>query len=123
MTERRFILAGAILSGLAVAAGAFGAHAVKPFPDMEASGWWQLAVQYQMWHGLAVLGLGLSGWNGVRLPAWLFTAGAIVFAGTLYAMALGAPRWLGAVTPLGGLLLLAGWVTIVLRTLKADSLR
>ena len=115
MTNRRLVIVGAVLGCLSVVLGAFGAHAVKSRIGAEALSWWQTAVQYQMWHGLAVLGLGLSGLPWVRLPAWLLTAGAFVFAATFYAMALGAPRWLGAVTPIGGLLMIAGWAAVALR--------
>lgn len=98
-----------MLAGIAVILGAFGAHALSSRIGAEAAGWWQTAVQYQMWHALAVLVLGLSGIAVARLPAWMMVAGTIVFAGTLYAMALGAPHWLGAVTPIGGLMMTAGW--------------
>jgi uncharacterized membrane protein YgdD (TMEM256/DUF423 family) len=110
--------AGAILGGLAVLLGAFGAHALQSRIDVEALGWWHTAVEYQMWHALAVLALGLSGLRRLRLPAWLFVAGSLVFSGTLYAMALGAPRWLGAITPLGGLAMIAGWLVLAARTAR-----
>lgn len=123
MIERRLVVAGAVLGGLAVGLGAFGAHAVKPRIDSEALGWWQTAVQYQMWHALAVLALGLSGQSWVRLPGWLFTGGALIFAGTLYVMALGGPRWLGAVTPAGGLLMIAGWISLAVLARRARAPR
>jgi uncharacterized membrane protein YgdD (TMEM256/DUF423 family) len=110
--------AGAILGGLAVLLGAFGAHALQSRIDVEALGWWHTAVEYQMWHALAVLALGLSGLRRLRLPAWLFVAGSIIFSSTLYAMALGAPRWLGAITPLGGLAMIAGWLVLAARTAR-----
>jgi uncharacterized membrane protein YgdD (TMEM256/DUF423 family) len=110
--------AGAILGGLAVLLGAFGAHALQSRVDVEALGWWHTAVEYQMWHALAVLPLGLSGLRRLRLPAWLFVAGSIIFSSTLYAMALGAPRWLGAITPLGGLAMIAGWLVLAARTAR-----
>jgi uncharacterized membrane protein YgdD (TMEM256/DUF423 family) len=98
--------------------GAFGAHALQSRVDVESLGWWHTAVEYQMWHALAVLALGLSGLRRLRLPAWLFVAGSLVFSGTLYAMALGAPRWLGAITPLGGLAMIAGWLVLAARTAR-----
>ncbi|HEY0414596.1 MAG TPA: DUF423 domain-containing protein [Allosphingosinicella sp.] len=107
--SRPLLAAGAVLAGVAVALGAFGAHALKGVLSAEALGWWQTAVQYQMWHALALVALGAAGAAWARLPAWLLAAGAIVFSGTLYAMALTGARWLGAVTPLGGLLMIAGW--------------
>lgn len=112
--NRKLVIAGAGLGGLALALGAFGAHFVRTRIDPAALAWWETAVQYQMWHGLAILALGLAGGKVFRLPAGLLLAGTLVFSGTLYAMALGAPRWLGAITPMGGVLMIAGWCAIIL---------
>lgn len=116
--HRSLVVLGAALGGLGVMLGAFGAHALKSRLNAEALGWWQTAVQYEMWHALAVLAIGLSNWPRGRLPAWLFAAGVMVFSGTLYAMALGGPRWLGAVTPLGGLAMIAGWALLAFRAVR-----
>jgi uncharacterized membrane protein YgdD (TMEM256/DUF423 family) len=96
------LLAG--LSGaMAVAAGAFGAHGASGM----AAEWLRTGGQYQLIHAVAALvALRLD----ARGPAWLFVAGAAIFAGTLYLMALGAPRWFGAITPIGGALLIVGWL-------------
>ena len=118
MVEKRLVITGAVLGGLAVALGAFGAHGLKARVDAEALGWWQTAVQYQIWHALAILALGLSGQTWGRLPSWLFTAGALIFSGTLYAMALGAPSWFGAITPIGGVLMIAGWAVLAWRAAR-----
>ncbi len=103
----------AALSGLvAVTAGAFGAHAAA---DPQARAWLQTGAQYQMVHALAVFAcayLWRLGGGGAAIAAWLFLAGSVVFALTLYAMALGGPRILGAVTPVGGLMLLGGWAML-----------
>ena len=103
----------AALSGMiAVAAGAFGAHGVS---DLQAKGWLQTGAQYQMIHALAVFACVLLwrlGGGAAQIAAWLFLAGGFVFAATLYAMALGAPRWLGAVTPIGGVLMILGWAAL-----------
>lgn len=117
-STRPLIIAGAILGGLAVALGAFGAHALQSRVGADALGWWHTAVEYQMWHALAVLALGLSGYRWAWLPARLFVAGSILFSATLYAMALGAPHWLGAVTPLGGLAMIAGWLVLAVRAAR-----
>ncbi len=94
----------AALSGaLAVAAGAFGAHGASG----AAVEWLKIGAHYQLVHALAAL---LALRMEARGLAWLFVAGGAVFAGTLYLMALGLPRWLGAVTPIGGALLIAGWL-------------
>jgi len=108
----------ASLSGiLGVAAGAFGAHGVS---DPEAKAWLQTGGHYQLVHALAVFACVLVWrWGGgaAAIAAWLFLAGGLIFSGTLYLMALGAPRWLGAITPIGGLLLLAGWAALALGAL------
>ena len=94
----------AALSGaIAVAAGAFGAHGVEG----QGAEWLKTGGQYQLLHAVAAL---VAVRIGQRAPAWLFVAGAAVFAGTLYLMALGLPRWLGAVTPIGGITLILGWL-------------
>lgn len=116
--QRGLVTTGALLAGLAVLLGAFGAHALKTTLGVEALGWWHSAVEYQMWHALAVVGLGLSGSACFRLPALLLAGGAIVFSGTLYALALGAPRWFGAVTPIGGAAMIAGWALLAWRSGK-----
>ncbi|WP_294287348.1 DUF423 domain-containing protein [uncultured Sphingomonas sp.] len=95
----------AALSGaVAVAAGAFGAHGAA---DAKAAEWLRTGGQYQLIHAVAALvALRLE----AKWPAALFAAGGAIFALTLYAMAFGAPRWLGAVTPIGGTLLIVGWL-------------
>ena len=99
----------AALSGaIAVAAGAFGAHGASG----QAQEWLRTGGQYQLIHAVAALvALRLE----ARGPGWLFVAGGAIFALTLYAMALGAPRWLGAVTPIGGAMLIGGWLWLAWR--------
>jgi uncharacterized membrane protein YgdD (TMEM256/DUF423 family) len=102
----------AAISGfLAVAFGAFGAHGLEGRLTEEGTNWWQTATFYLLTHAVLAAALGL--YRGGMLAGWLAIAGAWIFAGTLYAMALGAPRFLGAVTPIGGLLMLAGWALLV----------
>jgi len=94
----------AALSGaLAVIAGAFGAHGA----DGQAAEWLKTGGQYQLVHAVAAL---VAMRMGERISPWLFVGGAAVFAGTLYLMALGLPHWLGAVTPIGGAGMIAGWL-------------
>lgn len=98
----------AALSGaLAVAAGAFGAHGAS---GAKAAEWLRTGGLYQMVH--AVAAIAVLGLPRGRLAAWLFVAGGALFAATLYAMAFGAPRWLGAVTPIGGLAMIGGWLVL-----------
>ncbi|GHH10375.1 hypothetical protein GCM10008023_08060 [Sphingomonas glacialis] len=94
----------AALSGaLAIGAGAFGAHGA----GKDAAEWLKTGAHYQLIHAVAALvALKLE----ARGPAWLFLAGGAIFAGSLYLMALGAPRWFGAITPIGGAALIAGWL-------------
>lgn len=109
----------ALLGALAVIAGAFGAHALRDTlsdPSLQA---WRTAVDYQFWHVLALLGIAAwtKGDADVRVPLRVavkaFAIGIVLFSGSLYALALGAPRWLGPVTPIGGLLLIVGWIALL----------
>lgn len=96
----------AALSGaLAVAAGAFGAHGA----DGQAAEWLRTGGQYQLVHAVAAL---VAVRMQARVSAWLFVAGAGIFAATLYLMALGLPHWLGAITPIGGAALIGGWLCL-----------
>lgn len=104
----------ALLGLLGVALGAFGAHAIKARLGAELLAAWQTAVQYQLWHALAALAAALFALHaGTARPfvtaGWLFLAGAVVFSGSLYLMAITGMRAMGAVTPVGGALMLAGW--------------
>jgi len=104
---------------LAVGFGAFGAHGVS---DPKAAEWLRIGAQYQMTHALAVFaafGLHRAGVRGMGLAVALFLAGTLLFAGSLYAMALGAPRVLGAITPLGGLSFMIGWAIVAWRGFSA----
>ncbi len=106
---------GAVLGCLAVALGAFGAHALSTRLAPDRLAIYETGVRYQMYHALALLA---AAWACERFGApagaagWTFLAGIVVFSGTLYALAFGAPRWLGAVTPIGGLCFLAGWLLL-----------
>ncbi len=104
----RIRLAGAVLGLLGVAFGAFGAHGVA---DPAAKAWMQTGATYQMAHVLAAF-VAVSLPRPATSAATAFLAGTVLFSGSLYAMALGAPRWMGAITPLGGLAFLAGWAVL-----------
>jgi uncharacterized membrane protein YgdD (TMEM256/DUF423 family) len=99
-----------------VALGAFGAHALRDSLTAKELDWWRTAQEYQVWHALGLVLLGLLESQGRRLAlsGWLFVVGTLVFSGTLYAMALGGPTWLGAVTPIGGASFIAGWIALAL---------
>jgi uncharacterized membrane protein YgdD (TMEM256/DUF423 family) len=106
-----WVFVGGVAGFLGVALGAFGAHALKRSLTAEQLGWWTTATQYLLLHALALVAVGVLQRLEPRAGAagWAFLVGSLLFSGTLFAMALGAPRWLGAITPLGGLGLLAGW--------------
>jgi uncharacterized membrane protein YgdD (TMEM256/DUF423 family) len=114
MTARFALVLAALLLFAAVGLGAFGAHALKArlAPDLQAV--WQTAVQYHAWHALALLATGVvmlvKPEAGFALAGWLFVAGIVLFSGSLYALALTGVRGLGAVTPFGGVIFLAGWI-------------
>jgi uncharacterized membrane protein YgdD (TMEM256/DUF423 family) len=103
---------GALLAALAVAAGAFGAHALNERLDPPALELWETASRYLMYGGLALMAAAAADRSASRpVPAfagWALGGGAALFSGTVFGLALGGPRWLGAVTPLGGLLLIVG---------------
>ena len=111
------MLAGGCL--LAAVGIAFGAHGLRAVLGADALGWWQTAVQYQMWNAIGLVALAAVPANRLGLAAVLIAAGAIVFSGSLYIMALTDLRWLGAVTPIGGLLMIAGWILAAFRMLKS----
>lgn len=114
-TPRTWAGLAAISGLLAVGFGAFAAHGVTEPKPVE---WLKTGSQYQMFHALAVLGavaLQRAGVRGMGLVAALFLAGTLIFTGSLYAMAMGAPRILGAVTPIGGVLLMVGWAVLAWR--------
>lgn len=104
----RIVTILAALSGaLAVAAGAFAAHGASG----QAPEWLKTGGHYQLVHAVAAL---VAVRMGERISPWLFVIGGAVFAGTLYLMAFGAPRWLGAITPIGGVALIAGWICMAI---------
>lgn len=122
---RLFSTFAAVYGLLAVALGAFGAHALKA--KLSAAGTlevWKTAVDYQMWHSLAILAvcaLKIEN-NCTRITLSCFSAGVFVFSGSLYALALGGPRWLGPITPIGGTLLIIGWALLIVSLLKEKKL-
>lgn len=123
MTERLFFGLGSASGFVAVALGAFAAHALKNRlpPDLLAV--FEVGVRYQMYHALALLAVAWAStqWPSPALTAggWLFVAGTVIFSGSLYALALSGERWLGAITPIGGVALLAGWACLAWAALRA----
>lgn len=110
-----WVATGALGCALAVALGAFGAHALRARLDARSLELWSTAAQYLMYGALGVLAAGLAirgGLPAAARAAWALAAGTAVFAGTVAALALGGPRWLGAVTPIGGTLMIAGFLLL-----------
>lgn len=110
---KSLVAAAALSAAVAVVAGAFGAHGAA---SEKAAEWLRTGAQYQMIHAVAVFALAFGG--RFTKQGWLMLAGAAIFAVTLYAMALGGPLWLGAVTPIGGTLLIASWLWIAISALR-----
>lgn len=110
------LLISCFLGFLGVAGGAFGAHALKArlSPDMLTV--FEVGIRYQMYHLFAIFA---AVWLNAPLAGWLFFSGIILFSGSLYLLALTSVRIFGAVTPIGGLLLLAGWLTLAFKVLKS----
>jgi uncharacterized membrane protein YgdD (TMEM256/DUF423 family) len=119
-----FVAIGAAMAALAVVLGAFGAHALKARLPADMLEVYHTAVQYHFWHALGVLAVGLAlqlfpevGW--LRIAGWLLTGGIVLFCGSLYLLALTGSKWLGAVTPLGGIAFILGWLALVVAALRA----
>ena len=119
MSGTTWIRVGAVLGGLAVAAGAFGAHGLKEKIDARALEVFETAARYQMYHALALLAVGLLATSGrssasLDLAGWSFLAGTLIFSGTLYGLSIAGIRWLGAITPIGGVALIVGWFALAI---------
>jgi uncharacterized membrane protein YgdD (TMEM256/DUF423 family) len=114
-----FVRLGAVFGGLAVALGAFGAHALQSRVPADRLAIFETGVRYQMYHALALIAVAaVIAWGGrtalATYAGWAFVAGIVIFSGSLYALVLTGVRAWGAVTPLGGLAFLAGWVLLAL---------
>ena len=123
-TAKLFIALGAAAGALGVVLGAFGAHALKARLAPELLATYQTAVQYHLWHALALATIGVV---AIHLPAsvslkwagWLMVAGIVLFSGTLYVLAVTGVRWLGAITPFGGAAFIAAWLLFGYAVLRA----
>ncbi len=120
MTAKTILIIAGISGLVAVALGAFGAHALKDKFGPERLITWQTGVQYQFYHTLALLAIALISLNGVSnssnildYSAWAFIMGIILFSGSLYALCLSGIRGIGAITPVGGLCFLVGWALLI----------
>jgi len=115
--DRLFFILGSASGLIGVAAGAFGAHGLRARLTSEMLAVWETAVRYQLYHALALLAVA---WAVTRWPSgattaagWLFVVGTLVFSGSLYVLSLSGIRWLGAITPIGGVAFIAGWACLI----------
>jgi uncharacterized membrane protein YgdD (TMEM256/DUF423 family) len=121
MTQRSpWIALGAFNAALAIAAGAFAAHGLRDRLDARAIEVFETAARYHMYHAFALVLAGLlaSAVRGMQLAGWLFQSGIVLFSGSLYALALTGANGLGAITPVGGLAFLAGWLWLAWSALR-----
>lgn len=122
--EKTFLLLASVLGGLSVALGAFGAHALENRLSADLLSTYEVGVRYHVYHALALLGVVavLSRWPnaGAAVAAgWLFVVGILIFSGSLYLLAFTGVRWLGAITPIGGVAFIAGWACLAWVALRA----
>lgn len=114
---------GAVAAALGVALGAFGAHGLRAHVSADALAIFETGVRYQLIHALALLAVGWAAtrWPGplVAAAGWLLLAGIVLFSGSLYLMTLSGARWLGAITPLGGVAFILGWLALAAAALRA----
>lgn len=133
MTQRSssqyFLVLGTVFAASGVAAGAFGAHALKSLLDTSMLQVFDTATRYQMYHafGLCIVSWAIERYPQQRLEkaGWLFTIGILLFSGSLYVVSLGGIKWMGAVTPIGGLAFFAGWIFLgwrIWRDRRTESL-
>jgi uncharacterized membrane protein YgdD (TMEM256/DUF423 family) len=116
LMDRFFFSLGALAAFFGVALGAFAAHGLKNKLPPDMFNIFEVGVRYHMYHALGLLAVAAAAghWSGPWLTAagWLFVFGIVIFSGSLYLLAMGGPRWLGAITPIGGLAFLIGWLLL-----------
>ena len=125
MMTHKFLIIGPILAFLAVALGAFGAHGLKAVLSPKMFTVFETGVRYHMYHAVGVI---VAGWAGTtwhhrffRYAGWAFILGIVFFSGSLYVLSLTEVRWLGAITPLGGVMFLTGWVLLAIGFYKNST--
>lgn len=121
--DRTFMIFAALFGGLGVALGAFGAHALRERLPTDLLVIFETGVRYQVYHALALFGvvLAIARWPQSSLPVaagWLFVIGVVIFSGSLYILALSGARWWGAITPIGGVAFLAGWLSLLIAAVR-----
>ncbi len=123
MNPQIWLALGAVYGLLGVAFGAFGAHALRARLAPELLAVWKTAVEYQMYHALALIGVGIllrqTGASALNVAGWSFALGVLVFSGSLYILCLSGVRVVGAITPIGGVLFLIGWAALAYGAFKS----
>ena len=121
---KNWIILGASLAGIAVILGAFGVHGLKSKVSPADLAIFETGVRYHMYHALGLILLGILGFyysgNVIQLPAVLLSVGILIFSGSLYILVLTGIRWMGAITPIGGVAFIGGWVTLVFKILRTS---
>jgi uncharacterized membrane protein YgdD (TMEM256/DUF423 family) len=123
-TAKTFLLIGSLTALLAVVIGAFGAHGVRDKIPADMLAIYQTGVQYHFYHALGLLGVGLVGLHtpnsaALKWSGWLMLIGMIIFSGSLYLLSLTGLRWLGAITPIGGVAFIAAWALLAIAIYKS----
>jgi uncharacterized membrane protein YgdD (TMEM256/DUF423 family) len=120
---KSIIITGALLAGLAVMLGAFGAHALKARVSTEDLTIFETAVKYHMYHALGLILIGFLGFHypskTIQLPAWIMMSGILIFSGSLYVLVLSGIRWLGVITPIGGIAFIISWLLLSYNLFKS----
>lgn len=121
--DKLFFVVGSFSGAIGVTLGAFGAHGLRRRLTTESMATFETSVRYQMYHALAMMAASIASgqWTSSGLPGaagWLFVLGTLLFSGSLYLLALTQKRWLGAITPFGGLAFIAGWVCLAVAALS-----
>jgi len=125
--SRWVLVTGAGFAMLAVMTGAFAAHGLKQVLDAYSLAIFETAARYQMYHAIALVIVGVISTmpqfspRWIKLAAFAFTLGIILFSGSLYLLALGGSKWLGAITPLGGVAFIFGWLTLIVAAIKPPA--
>ena len=121
-----YLIAGALLAGLSVILGAFGAHGLKSVLTAQQLNTFEIGVRYQMYHALALLFLpalsGVVSSTWANRVAFCFVTGTVLFSGSLYALGISSIKWFGPITPLGGMFFIIGWVLLVIGLIKGHDL-
>ena len=117
-----WVIVGAILLALAIVLGAFGAHIIKSKISSEDLAIFEIGVRYHIYHAIGLMVVGLIGFhvhqNIIDIPALIITAGIIIFSGSLYILVLTGVRWMGSITPIGGLLFIIGWILLAVNLIR-----